>query len=457
MGVYLLMNIAVIGYFADTIIQEIYKDRDIIEAFTGFLFFFFGFDLIMRFFIQPLSSLSIQPYLTLPIKKSTLFHYQLVKSIPGFFNFLSLLLIIPFFIKVICITKPVLFCLAWVITVVSLIVFNNFLTFYLKKSLLKRPAIILILLAGIASLLYLDINNTITVSAFFSNIFFIICNEPILALIPVIISGASYFLAYSLLKKNSYLDDVRSKRERTSVGFSFLDNYGVIGSLISTEIKLIFRNKRPKSVLFTSMLFLLYGFLMYRGSTLDNNFILIFIGLMLTGSFTLTYGQYMYSWESTFFDCYIANKIDPFNYIKSKYLLFTATNLIGFLITLPYAIISVKIGFINGALLLYNLGVSSFVMLFLGTVNTSRIDLGKSQFMNYEGVGIMQFFMLFPILGPPLLISFLFNLLGIQQYTFYVLGIMGIMGILINRYLIQIIVNRVLRMKYKMAYGFRQK
>ena len=96
-------------------------------------------------------------------------------------------------------------------------------------------------------------------------------------------------------------------------------------------------------------------------------------------------------------------------------------------------------------------------MMFFSTYNTSRIDLGKSQFMNYQGTGITQFLVIFPVLGIPALVYLLFNYFGIPQYNFYALGIIGATGIVFNRYLIQMVANQFVKRKYKMAVGFRQK
>lgn len=457
LGLYLLLNIVAIGFFADTIIQKIYKSIDLVEVYTGFLFFYFAIDLIIRFLIQQLPILSIQPYLTLPIKKSKLLHYPLIKSISSFFNIVAILLILPFFVKVVCTTKPFLFSLVWIIIVFSLIATNNFLNFSFKKYFSKRPLLILFLLVLFGSLLYLDTINVISFSRHFSNALLYISNTPFLVVIPIIIATLSYYLAYYLLKRNSYIEDPQSSQRRNTDSFSFLTRYGEIGYLLRTEIKLIFRNKRPKSLLYFSLLFLVYGFIFYQKPNIDNDLILIFTGFILTASFGITYGQYLFSWESSFFDSFIANKISPTNYIKSKYLLFAFTSVIGFFVTLPYALISYKIGFINAAMLLYNIGISSVVLIFFCTFNSSRIDLGKSSFMNYQGSGATQFLLIIPLMGIPVIFYLFFKLLGIPQYSYYVLGGIGIIGIIFNKYLLEIVTNQFVKRKYRMALGFRQK
>ena len=209
-------------------------------------------------------------------------------------------------------------------------------------------------------------------------------------------------------------------------------------------------------MLYFSLIFFAYGFLFYRDENLNNYVMLIFTGFFLTSFFAITYGQFSFSWEGSYFDSYITNKIAPLNYVKSKYLLFAVTSLIGFLVTLPYALISYKIGFINAALLLYNIGISSVLMLFFSTYNTTRIDLGRSQFMNYQGTGFTQFLSIIPIMGFPFILFSLFKYLDVPQYSIYTLAILGAVAIILNKYLLKMVARQFVKRKYKMAFGFRQ-
>ncbi len=453
---YLLLNIVFMGFFADKIIIEIYGDKDVIKAFTGFMFFYFAFDLIIRFLFQQLPTLSIQPYLSLPIKRSTLLHYPLIKSIPGFFNIAALLLVFPFFIKVVCTTKPLDFCFAWIITIVSLIAVNNFLNFSFKKYFSKRPLLILFLFLMAGTILYLDIARGPFLSPYFAAGVFFISNTFWLAIIPLILAVLAYIFAFQFLKRNSFIEDSDQNLHRSSNSLAFLNKYGETGSLITTEIKLIFRNKRPKSALYISLLFILYGLMFYKEKDLNNYLLLTFIGLMLTSIFALSYGQHLFSWESSFFDSYMSRKISITTYIRSKYVFFAIVSSIGFVLVLPYALISYKIALINLALLLYNIGISSIILMYCCTYNTSRIDLGKGQFMNYQGMGAIQYLIGIPLFGFPTLVYLLFQYLGIPQYCSLALGIIGITAIVFNKYLLHVVSSQFTKRKYKMSSGFRQ-
>jgi hypothetical protein len=95
--------------------------------------------------------------------------------------------------------------------------------------------------------------------------------------------------------------------------------------------------------------------------------------------------------------------------------------------------------------------------MFFCTFNTSYIDLGKSQFMNYQGTGITQFLVILPIIGIPLLIYFLHKILGILPYYYYSIAVIGLIGIALNKHMLEMVESRFMKRRYKMAVGFRKK
>lgn len=457
LALYLALDVLAIGYFADKIILEIYKDSNVVKVFTSLLFYYFSFDLILRFLFQQLPILSIQPYLTLPIKKKSLLHYPLLKSLFSFFNILALLLFLPFFIKNVCPSHSFMFSFIWIVTVLSLIFLNNYLNFSFKKYFSQHPLLILSILACFAISLYLDHSNIVSFSGYFLAAINFLVKNYFLVGIPVTIGLLSYSLAYNLLKRNAYIEDKITHQRKSADGLLFLNRFGQTGILLRNEVKMIFRNRRPKSVFFISLVFLCYGFVFYSEKNLNSYWLLSFFGVFMTSMFAINYSQYMFSWESSFFDSILVNRISTYNYIRSKYFFFMFSSLISFLVTLPYAFISLKIGYINAAVLLYNIGISSIILMFFCTFNTSRIDLGKGQFMNYEGTGLTQFLVLIPVMGFPVLFYFIFKYLGIAEYNFYGLGILGAIAIIFNKYLLQMITSQFEKRKYKMAVGFRKK
>ena len=76
---------------------------------------------MMRYFLQSLPILDVQPYLHLPIKKSSIVHYLLGKSFLHVMNFMTLLLFSPFAFKVIATSEGTNAAWSWLLSIWLLI------------------------------------------------------------------------------------------------------------------------------------------------------------------------------------------------------------------------------------------------------------------------------------------------------------------------------------------------
>lgn len=457
MSLYLLFFGAMMGYFVDDLIREVYKDTNVINAFIRVLFYYFIMELMIRFILQKLPVISIQPYMTLPVKKLTLLNYPLLKTFPSFFNILSVLLTLPFVIKVVTPASSAATSLSWCMIIFSMVIINNFLCFTLKKYLVKRPFIILLIITVIAALLYLEVEGRIRISSGFESAFLYITGRPALAVIPVFLAALTYLLAYALLKRNSYIEEEKIMNRKRSVDLSFLSRYGETGSLIRNELRLIMRNRRPRLTVIIGLLFMLYGFMLTGSSLNEKQIFVIFLGFFLTGIMSLNYGQFVFMWESCYFDTILANKISVPGYLKSKWILFAVMNLINFILCLPYGFLLPDLWLVSTSLFIYNTGITSIIMLLFGTLYRSPIDIGKSTFMNYEGTNAFQFLMVGVLLGLPYLILLVFKIMGIAQYCYYAYLILGISGIIFRDFLLKFISRILIKNKYRMSAGFRNR
>src|SRR5690606_33265075 len=71
MGILILcfiLNILVVAFFLDEILKKTFPDANLIHSFNGFILYYFLIDLLMRFQLQELPTLSVKPYLHLPVK-----------------------------------------------------------------------------------------------------------------------------------------------------------------------------------------------------------------------------------------------------------------------------------------------------------------------------------------------------------------------------------------------------
>lgn len=455
---YIMANLVVLGYFGDFIIKETAGDQvDVVKYGTKLLFYYFLGDLMLRFLLQQIPTLSIRSYLTLPIKKSLLLHYPLIKSFFHYFNVQPLLIVLPFYFKVVYAEQSFSFAMSWLIVFLSLIVINNFLHFVLKKYFAVQSIWVIALLVCVGVFFYLDFTQVISVSDFFVDAYYWVCGALYRSVLPVAAGICSYLLAYNLLKRNTYVEDIVASKDREVRRLSFLDDYGKVGQLLKVELKLILRNKRPRSLMILGGLFFFYGFYFYGQRHVDSHIMLSLAGLMVPGMFAINYGQLTFSWDSAFFDGYMTHNVSPDTYVKSKYLLLGISFFVGYLVTLPYAFMNYKIALINTAFLLYNIGCSSVLLLYLCTYNAKRIDLGKGQMMNYEGIGAAQYLLIIPYVGIPLLVYFLMSFIGSVSYYYIAICMLGMVSIMLHKFLLNKLTNQFLSRKYIMSAGFRKK
>lgn len=456
LGLYLMVNIMALSYFADKIFINAFNEITVTDMFSRILFYYFIIDIFIRFLVQQLPVLKIQPYLTLPIKKSRLLHYPLVNSIYSFFNVLGLLLILPFFIKNILPSFSTSYAIVWILSTICLIGFNNYLNFLTKKYFAKRPLIIIAFLMAIGAIIYLDIKAIFSFSHYFSTALNHIAGTPVLVAVPLLMLSAVYFADFLFLKNNSYIEDQPDNSRSKTLEFGFLDRYGKMGDLLKVELKMIYRNKRTKTILVMGFLFLFYGLIFYQDENINNYFFLLFAGLFTTSMFSISYGQFLFAWESCYFDSILSNNLSVKTYIKSKYLFITISNAICYVLTLPYALLDYKIPLINAAVVLYNIGISAIIMMYFGTYNSKRIDLGRSQMMNYQGTSAVQFLLMIPVLLIPILLYGMFSIITTPTYSFMALAVLGLLGLIFNRQLLQIVSQQFIKKRYHMAAGFRK-
>jgi len=207
--------------------------------------------------------------------------------------------------------------------------------------------------------------------------------------------------------------------------------------------------------MFTLFIFV-YAWTIYNQGKQAHFPALMFVGFLLTAPLSITYGQYTFAWEGRFFDFYLANNISPFSYLRAKYILLGSSGIITFLITLPFVFLNYQIALINMVMLLYNIGITSIILLFICTFNTKSLDLSSTQFMNYQGMSLNQWLIVIPLFSGVALIFLVAWLLGNIEYTTWIFGITGLLGIIFHRSLLRLITKQFIRRKYTMACNFRQ-
>ena len=114
------------GYW---ILKKQFPEQDPFRLVNSFLMYVIVADLMFRYLMQKLPVMNIKPLLVLPIQKSKIVHFILIKSSLSFFNIMGLFFYVPF--SVVLITKGYSLegVLGWLASMILIIQSVNFFNF----------------------------------------------------------------------------------------------------------------------------------------------------------------------------------------------------------------------------------------------------------------------------------------------------------------------------------------
>ncbi|WP_214072860.1 DUF5687 family protein [Mucilaginibacter sp. dw_454] len=459
----LMLYVVAAGFFMDMILKKVYPHQSIIIPFCGLVLIYFLGELFSRIQLQELPTLRVQPYLQLPIKRNTIVGYLTLTGLFSVFNLWPFLLFWPFIFKQILPSAGGLAAFSFIIALMGLSVFNNYLALYIKRKsnlngwvFLVTTGVLVLLILGDFKWHFYSIRDISYL--FFGNVL----KTPILALIPLALGIFMFYFNFLYLKQNLYLEELQTKKDKykSSTEFPILNSFGPVGDLVANEIKLILRNKRPRSAMTMSLLFLFYGLMFYLGPNkhgAGSDYLKVFSGMFMTGFFIISYGQFMFSWQASHFDGLMVSKVSFSDFLKGKYLLFTTASTVAFILTTPYAYFGWRVLLVHAMMYLWNLGVTTNIVLYFANRNAKRIDLSKGASFNWEGVGATQLILSFLLFIPPFIVYVPLKLLGLPDVALAVLGAIGLTGILTRGFCIKFLEADFHKRKFAILEGFRNK
>jgi hypothetical protein len=456
---YLLLNLAVVGFLVDVLLRHAFPNEGPVAVFSGGLLYYFAMDLLLRFLLQKVPTLSIQPYLHLPINRSRLVHYLLARTCLSSFNWLPWFVFVPFAFRAVRVDHSSAYVCGWLGALLPLVLANSFLAVYLKRQLAGDLRVVGSAAGALAALVLCDYLDLFSMAQLSARLFAGLPEILFVGGAGVLLAALAYCLNYALLRAYLCPEAARAPERPSPVagrGVDALSRFGEVGALIALEAKLVWRNKRPRSVLLLNVPIVLYGLMIYPPRFhMDGFGFLVFAGFLLTGASMSSYGQLLIGWESRYFDGTLSRNVGPRAFFLAKFLLLVTACSAGYVLTLPYALFGWKVLCINTAAFLFNVGVNSFLLLHFATYNRRRIDLSKGAMMNWEGVGAAQFLLMAPTMVLPVLIYMPFGLVGIPYVGVAAIGTVGVLGLSCHRIWLGLLVRRFEREKYRIAAGFR--
>ncbi|MUU79041.1 DUF5687 family protein [Winogradskyella endarachnes] len=448
-----------IGAFLFKIVGKLVPDQDPFKVVNYYLFYWIIGDLLMRFFLQKLPVMSVKPLLTLPIKRSTVVNFVLGKSALSFFNFLPLFAIIPFSISLFLNGYETSTVLTWLITMIITVLIINFLNFIIEAFSAESELSMLPILTVVGVLFSLNYFEILPMTTLVGSAYLAVSNNPILILVPILILAACYTYNYKLLRSKLFLDSsLKSKvTEVNAADLSWTERFGDVAPFMKLDLKLIWRNKRTKSMAFLLLIGVLYGLFFYpQPMYREMTFMYAFIGIFSTGFFLINFGQFIPAWDSGYYKLLMSQNIKYEQYLRSKFILMVISVVLLFVLGIPYVYFGYKILIAHFAAAIYNIGVNTHVILWGGSFNRKKIELDKKAAFNYQGTGAVQWLIGIPLMLVPMAMFGLVNWLVGFAAAVALLIVLGLVGIIFHKKLMKAITQKYLDSKYKMINAFSQ-
>ena len=265
LALYFSLVAIMLGFNLNEYLAAHYPNQPKISAFNSLVFIYVGFELVIRIMAQNLPTFGFQPFLIIPVKRKRIARYMLNKSLLHFFNFLPLLLILPFTFSVAIHELSTIKLISWFVSLYLMIIVNHFLAIYIKWRTNESNLLFYGFIAIVAAVFAIDFFGLFDITGAFGRFFNLIVQNPALVAIFPILIILLYFLNHNYLWNRFFLDELsQKKKEGAKYNFSWLNQIGEYGKMLSLEVKMIARNKRPRSTAMMSVLFVFYGLLIYR-------------------------------------------------------------------------------------------------------------------------------------------------------------------------------------------------
>lgn len=448
------------------IINDIFTYEKEIAFYCKFIvLIYFIIDLLIRSTLSKNISL-LYSYLSVNIKKSNIIVSELGIKILNPFNFTYMLFFIPFSLSTIIPNYGIKSGVLFIIFIILVSVFSTYFILFIKIKSLKYSYLnIIYYLMFVLLLLKIVRENLISI---LDMVFDHILNSKFDVFIFLAIAISIFiFLCYISIKKAMYLDYGKGgKSKMFSWGKSKNENVNKmlssLNELLFIEYRLIFRNNRTRKyflsavfgyVIFVSLLFFPFIDISNPGIKLYKLFAIIYI----SGAYISGFGIFAVSFCSSFFNLIATRPISLKIFFLLKYYSLICSVILSTMLSI-FILLPLKANIIPLVVTfaLWNMGVSSIIVLIFASYNIERCNLGKGVFLNSEAWGFRQSALMYSILLIPcLLFIFLSASFGELNAKYFVSGL-SILFIIFHRYLILLISNNFKKRKYKILEIFRK-
>lgn len=448
-----------IGAMLPSAFQESFPGMEPYHILNKGLIIILFLDFLIRFML-PTPIQEIKPYLLLPVPKQRVILAFLADNLFRPINLFWLFLFIPFALISITRFYGLTGVVGYLLGIWLMIVMNSYWSMLI--CVLKRDKFIhlfwSILVYGILALLeFLPETGFISTLTMNWGEGFILWN-PLAFLGVIVLIGLLIYINYQvqqhlIYKELARTEDVKIKHISS---YNFLDRYGNVGEYLRLELKMLLRNKAPRSQ-FWGFFFIMCMFTIalagnvYGDNSYMNNFICLYCYCIL-GLMTLSR---IMTFEGNYIDGLMVRKESLYNMLRAKYYLQCIFLIIPFLfILIPVCMDTIPL-LMSISYLCFTMGAIFLMMMQMAVYNDKTAPLNTSAIGKQRGSNMYQMLIITCAFGLPLLINKALTLFLDETTAYITLIVLGLLGFITHRYWIQNIYVRLMKRKYQNMEGFR--
>ncbi|MCM5662381.1 DUF5687 family protein [Galbibacter mesophilus] len=457
-ALYLIATFSILGGAAYYLIEEKLQ-LNALEVVSRILIYYLVGDLLFRYMLQKMPVVNIKPLLYLPFKKGKIVHFSLWKTVFSFFNIIHAFFFVPFCVVLISNGYEPLQVITWFLGIYMLLYCNNFINIFLNGV----NAFLGVVFGCIIILGTLQYYGIFDITLYTGPVFQLFYGVPYTVLAPILLLIVLYYVAFSYFRKNLYLDaGLASKhQEAKAEDLDWLNRFGSISVFLKNDIKLIKRNKRSKTSVFMSFLFIFYGLLFFTGAleVYQGAPWRIFAAIFVTGGFLFSFGQFVPSWDSAYYPLMMSQNIRYRDYLNAKWWLLVMATIVTTILATFYIYYGweVYLAIVVGAI--YNIGVNSHMVLWGGAYVKTPIDLttNKKAFGDAQAFNAKTLLLMLPKLVLPVLLYAAGHYTVCPFLGYLLVVLTGILGFAFKEKVFNKIEKVYKTEKYKTLAAYKQK
>ena len=461
LGIFWGAYLVLFGCIFPAMFKEMAPGMEPYHVFNKGMWFLFLADFGLRFMAQKLPSSEVKPYALLPVSKRDVLDCHLLLNGLSAYNLIWFLMLVPFGCLTLWKYFGILGLIGFLLGYLLLIVANGYLCSICRTLMNEHILWVLVpivIYGGMVAGIFLPWKFNMATLGMEWGEGFIQWEWPaFLAAVGVL--ALLFWLCRELQLRivDKEIARTKSTKLKRVNEYRFLDRFGEIGEYMRLEIKLITRNKVPKTQVRTGLLLMImFSVLLAFTDMYDNDFMRYFIAIYNFSVLGVMVLSQCMMFEGNYLDGLMSRKESILSLLKAKYYLQCTVCIIPLLIMIA----PVSQGKLNALDMLASFFITTgfvfFIMFQLAVYNKSTMNLNQKVMGRNSTSNWFQSMLIFAgFLLPVILIMILNAIFTDKQVSVYILLGIGVAFTVLHPVWLRNVYTRFMKRRYTNMEGFR--